>query len=153
MATPELPDRGPYLGIAVFCEKVLQEADSGMSIVRITDTINQAAAGPDAPREMPPFIASLTMVIMIKAGEAHGSFGIVVRPEAPGGFQLPAIEQTAHLQGGPWGAALIMPMQLPIPQAGLYWFDVSLSEPNVEGAQRLLTRVPLEVIYSRQGVA
>lgn len=153
MATPELPDRGPYLAVAVLCEKVLQETSGEVSLIRVTDTINQSAVGLDAPKEMPPFMASITMVVMIKAGEAHGSFGIVIRPEAPGGFQLPPFEQTVHLAGGPWGAALVTPMQLPISEPGVYWFDVSLSDPNVDGAARLLTRVPLEVIYSRQGAA
>jgi hypothetical protein len=145
---PQLPDTGPYLGIAVLCEIVLQEAGGASSVIRITDTINQTAVGPDAPKEMAPFMASVTMIVMIKAGEAHGSFGIVISPEAPGGFQLPSFEQTVHLAGGPWGATLIVPMQLPISIPGVYWFDVSLNDPTTD-IRRLLTRVPLEVIYSR----
>jgi hypothetical protein len=152
MATPEhtnLPPTGPFVGIAVFCEKVIQEAGGTYSLIRVTDTLNQAAVGPDVPRDMPPFIAALTLVIMLKAGQATGSADLTIRPEAPGGFKLPALEQRVSMQqGGPWGPVLFIPMQLPISVTGVYWFDVLLGDPTTNAAE-LLTRVPLEVLYSR----
>src|SRR5438128_2611892 len=115
MSSPETPAdlsrTGPFVGIAVLCEKVIQEPEGPFSVIRVTDTINQAAVGPDAPREMAPFMATPTLVIMLKAGQAQGSFDISVRPEAPGGFQLPTLEQRVHMQSGPWGAMLVIPLQ------------------------------------------
>jgi hypothetical protein len=137
--------------MAVFCEKVMQESGGGMSLIRVTDTIDQSAIGPDAPREMQPFIASITLVVALKSGEARGSFGVMLRPEAPGGFQMPSFEQTVHLQGGAWGAAIIMPLQLPISVQGVYWFDVFLTDPTDDDSAQFLTRIPLEVVYSRAG--
>jgi hypothetical protein len=122
-----------------------------MSIVRVTDTINQSAIGPDAPREMPPFLAPLTLVVILKSGEARGSHTLMLRPEAPGGFQMPPFEQTAHLQGGAWGAAIIMPIQLPVAVPGVYWFDVFLDPSGEDDPGQLLTRIPLEVVYQRAG--
>jgi len=152
MATPEsLQNTGPYVSVAVFCEKVMQEQDGGMSLIRVTDTINQVAVGPDAPREMQPFITNITLVVSLKSGEARGSYGVMLRPEAPGGFQMPSFEQTVHLQGGAWGAAIIMPLQLPISVQGVYWFDVFLTEPTDADSAQFLTRIPLEVVYSRAG--
>jgi hypothetical protein len=152
MATPEhtnLPPTGPFVGIAVFCEKVIQESGGPYSLIRVTDTLNQAAIGPGAPRDMPPFIAALTLVIMLKAGQATGSVDLSISPEAPGGFKLPVLEQRVSMQqGGPWGPVLVIPMQLPISVPGVYWFDVLLGDPTTNAAE-LLTRVPLEVLYSR----
>jgi hypothetical protein len=152
VSTPEpLQSRGPYVSVAVFCEKILQEQDGALSLIRVTDTINQSAVGPDAPREMRPFIADITLVVMLKSGEARGSYGVMLRPEAPGGFQMPPFEQTVHLQGGAWGAAIIMPLQLPISEQGVYWFDVFLTDPTTEDSARFLSRIPLEVVYHRAG--
>ncbi len=146
---PQLPNTGPFLSVAVLCEKVIQEQGGAVSIIRITDTLNQSSMGPDAPAQMPEFTAEFTMVITLRAGEAKGSFGIKIRPEAPSGFQLQSVEQTVHLAGGPWGASIVAPMQFPISETGVYWFDVILAD-TATGSEQLLTRVPLEVIYSRQ---
>jgi hypothetical protein len=152
MSTPEpLQNTGPYVSVAVFCEKVMHEQGGAISLIRVTDTINQAAVGPEAPREMQPFIANITLVVMLKSGEARGSHGVMLRPEAPGGFQMPPFEQTVHLQGGAWGAAIVMPLQLPVSEQGVYWFDVFLTDPTNADSAQFLTRIPLEVVYSRAG--
>jgi hypothetical protein len=144
----ELPNTGPFVGVAVFCEKVMQEQTGGLSLIRITDTINRAIVGPDAPREMAPFIADVTLVVMIKSGQAKGSFGLMIRPEAPGGFEMPPFEQSVHLQGEAWGGAIITPLQFPVTSPGVYWFDVVLIDPSAS-VEQLLTRIPLEVVYQR----
>ncbi len=152
-AVPNPPTRGPFVAVAIFCEKVLQEAGGATSLIRITDTISQAAVGPDAPREMQPFVASVTLMIILKAGEARGQHGLRIRPEAPGGFQMPPFEATFTFEGGEaWGQAMVMPMQFPVAQAGVYWFDVLLTQPDVQDDEgQLLTRIPLEVQYQRAG--
>jgi hypothetical protein len=147
----ELPNTGPFVGVAVFCEKVIQEQNGPMTLVRITDTINQSVVGPDTPREMQPFMANITLVVMLKSGQAKGSFGLMLRPEAPGGFQMPPFEQTIHLQGEAWGGAIVMPMLFPVTSPGVYWFDVLLVDPNSDDSEQLLTRIPLEVLYQRAG--
>jgi hypothetical protein len=148
---PEAPETGPYVLAAVFCEKVLQERDGVISAIRIIDQLTQAAAGPDPPQAMPPFLSELTMLVSLKAGDARGRHGVKIRPEAPGGFQLPAIEQAITFQAGAGGVNLIMQVALPIAYEGVYWFDVILTGPRPQ-EDRLLTRIPLEVIYAPQRV-
>jgi hypothetical protein len=152
MAGPE-PDTstGPHLVVAALCEKVLQEQDGVLSLIRLIDALTQTASGVETPAQMPPFIATdLTMVISVKADQARGRFGIRVRPEAPSGVQLPAIEQGVNLQpGAAKGINLVMPLQIAIDQEGTYWFDVFLTGPAPQAA-RLLTRVPLNIIYQPQ---
>src|SRR5258708_39042708 len=38
-------DTGPYVNIATFCEKALQEVDGSLSLIRVMDQINVQAAG------------------------------------------------------------------------------------------------------------
>lgn len=146
-----LPNTGPFLTMAVLCEKVMVEQDGNLSVIRITDTINRPGIGPDAPREMPSFVAdSLTMIVVLRAGQAKGRFGIKVQPETPDGLRaLPPFETGIQLVGGPWGASVVMPFGIEIEHEGVYWFDVSLTGPKQP--DKLLTRVPLEVLYSPEG--
>ncbi len=133
--------------MAVLCEKALQEQDGVLSVIRVIDRLTQSATGTELPEQMPPFLAdNLTMVVCLKADQARGRYGIKIRPEAPGGFQLPAMEQGIQLAGGATGVNLVMPLILPIGQDGVYWFDVFLTGPAPQ-EDRLLTRVPLEVLY------
>lgn len=139
------------MAVAVFCEKVLQESNGSTSLIRITDTVNQAVLGSDAPREMQPFMANITLVVMLKSGSAKGQYGLMIRPEAPSGEQMPPFEMTIQLQGDAWGANVIMPMQFPVTMPGVYWFDVLLTDPTTESEGQFLTRVPLDVVYQRAG--
>jgi hypothetical protein len=142
------PHNGPFVAVAAFCEKVLRESDGVLSAVRIIDRITREIVGPDAPDTMESFVVDyLTLLIVLRAGEARGRSGIRIRPEAPGGFQLPAVEQAITLAGGSTGMNLIMPMVFPVETEGVYWFDVILTGPPPQ-VDYLLTRVPLEIIYS-----
>jgi hypothetical protein len=141
---------GPHLIAALICEKVLDEKDGVLSAIRIIDRLERSAIGPDAPEEMPPFVVdNLTLLVTVKSDQARGRYGIKVRPEAPGGVQLPPMEQAITIQPGPAGINLTVPFALAIQAEGVYWFDVFLTGPAPQ-EDRLLTRVPLEVIYSPQ---
>jgi hypothetical protein len=49
------------------------------------------------------------------------------------------------LEGDDRGAALVGVMQLQLEEPGLYWFDVLFE-------RRLLTRIPLRVVYQRLSI-
>jgi hypothetical protein len=118
MASADI-SRGPHLVTAVFCEKVLHEQDGVLRLIRVIDQMTQSASGPDAPEQMPPFmLEGLTLVVTIKADEARGRYGVRVSPEAPGGIQMPSIEQAITLKTGPGGVNLVMPIVFPINQEG-----------------------------------
>ena len=77
---PELPGMplgvgGPYLSVAVLCEKVLREADGVSSIIRIVDRITVSAKGKEAPPDMPPVPVNLTAVIGRVDGIPHAAPG------------------------------------------------------------------------------
>jgi hypothetical protein len=137
---------GPYLGIAVLCERVLQEADGVLSIIRVVDRVTQQAIGPEAPDEMPPVPVALSAVVMLKAGQARGSFPVRITLEGPSGERLPFdLVLPVLLEGEDRGVNLVLDLRFQAEQQGLYWFDVLFGRQ-----EELLTRVPLRIVYQPQ---
>ncbi len=134
--------RGPYLQIALICEKALQEQDGILSLIRIIDRVMITATGPTAPVEMPPSNVQVTLVLGFKSGEARGSHTVVVRPEAPSGLRMPEVSLPVLFEGEDRGQNVILGLALQVEHQGLYWFDVLLDDA-------LITRVPLRIVYQR----
>ena len=143
---PDLTKQGPWLASALICERVLDEKDSVLSLVRVVDRVVQQAIGTEVPSEMPPLqLQGMRLVIMLKSGGARGRHAVKIRPEAPSGQHLPLIEIPVHLEGENRGVNLILNLDLVLEQEGVYWFDVILDDgPDV------LTRVPLQAVYAPQ---
>lgn len=135
-------DTGPYVGAATFCERVLEEKDGVLSATRMVNQINLKTEGPDAPDEMPAgIVIQTTLLIILRAGQARGSQTVQISIEAPDGSRTDGPEVAVNFGGGPEGGInMVLPMQLAISIAGLYWADVKVNK-------RLVTRVPLDVTY------
>jgi len=131
---------GPHLGMATFCERVLQEKDGVLTIVRVIDRIIVAVRGTELPRDMPAGQISLTLAIILRSGDAKGRHSLRVRPELPSTEHL-AHEMPVLFEGEDRAVNAVIQMNLPITQEGLYWFDVFLDE------DQCLTRVPLRIVY------
>jgi hypothetical protein len=143
-------EKGPYLVVAVFCDMTLIGQDSTLSIIRIVDAVTQTVAVPDPPDVMPAFLLTTKLVVMLKAGEARGRYTVRIRPEAPDGRELPSVDQVIQLEGGYTGANLLIDVNLAVDLEGVYWFDVFFVA--APGEERLLTRVPLRVLYQPQKI-
>jgi len=128
----------PYLAMAVFCEKVLQEKDGVLSAIRIIDRIN--VSGTD--KEMRQTAISPTLVLVFKSGFFRGKLGIKVAPKTPSGKSLPELEFPALFEGEDRGVGIIANMGVIAEEEGLYWFDVLLQDD-------LITRIPLRILYHR----
>src|SRR4051794_33369007 len=135
-------ERGPHLQAAVFCDMTIVGQDGTLSIIRIVDQITQTTTGPEPPQTMPAFVLATKMVIILKADEARGRYSLKIRPEAPDGRQLPAMEQALQLDGGHRGVNLLVDVHLAVDLEGVYWFDILFVPAPDE--ERLLTRVPLQ---------
>ena len=150
---PEAPSRGPYLQAAALCEKVLQEQDGVLSLIRVVDRIIHSAIGPGAPDEMPPVPVNLTAVILLKSGEARGRYEARIQLEAPSGQEIgDPVSLPVLLEGEERGVNLIVAIGFQAEQEGLYWFNVRFVDPRVPDQQVLLTRMPLRIVYQPQRV-
>ena len=137
-----VPETGPYLKAAVFCENVIEGKDGVLSIIRVIDRLTVTAAGPEAPVEMPPFGGVLKLVLMFISGRARGNHAVEVKVEKPDGTATNAWTGTVFLEGEDRGANVIMEMSTEFKLEGLYWFDLIFDGSPI-------TRVPFRVIYQR----
>jgi uncharacterized protein DUF6941 len=140
METPMAPKPGPHLVAAVLCEKVLQEKDGVLSLIRIIDRLIITATGTNVPSEMPPQTANLTLVVALKSGDAQGRHTLGVQPELPSTDRLPKQQLPLLFEGEDRGVNTIVRMALPITQEGVYWIDITLDDV-------VLTRIPLRILY------
>ncbi|MGI8449337.1 MAG: DUF6941 family protein [Streptosporangiaceae bacterium] len=137
--------QGPYLSYALLCEKVLREADGVVSFIRAVDhvtvTVPLAVSVGDetapAATAATPSVA-LTLAIGLKSGNYVGSAQVKVRIEPPSGSTWPEFDTSLRFEGQDQGAGIILPIQFPVQDEGLYWFSVEVSG-------EILTRVPLRV--------
>ena len=147
-----MPDTGPHVAVAVLCERVITEGDGVLSLIRIVDRVTQSATGPDPPDLMPAFIVdNLQMVLALKSDQARGRHRIKLVIEDPSTTRTPVTENDVNLSPGNQGINVVIPVKLGLELEGVYWIDVILSAPRGQ-EDKLMTRVPIEVVYQRQRV-
>lgn len=134
--------RGPFITTAAFCETLLTEASGVLTLVRIVDRITHTAVGPNPPEEMPTFSVDWTLVITLKSGDVRGSHPVKITPELPSGETRDPVILSAHFEGGSKGVNLVSQIGMLLSMPGIYWFHIHVND-------ELMTKVPLEVIYSR----
>lgn len=131
----------PYLQIAVICERVLQEVDNVISLIRVIDRFTVRGASV----EMGNHVLRFTMVILFKSGFLRGKHVIRIRPTSPTKKDLPGWEIPTLFEGDDdRGNGSIANIELVVNEEGLYWFDVYLNE-------ELVTRMPLRILYQQVG--
>lgn len=133
---------GPYLQMATFCERVLQERDGVLSVIRAIDRLIVNASGPTAPEKMPAAQINFPLIIMLKSGFAKGSYSLKLIPNTPSNKQLGESSVGVLFEGDDRGVNVILNVQVIAQEEGLYWFDVLLGP-------QLLTRIPFRVVYQR----
>jgi hypothetical protein len=135
---------GPWLAAAVFCEKVIEDKEGALTLVRIVDRITTTAVGQGTPDEMPPTPITIALVAAFKSGTAKGRSDFRIEVEAPTGLRTPIAQALSVIfEGEDRGANLVLNLQFKAEHEGLYWFDLFLDKG-------LVTRVPLRVVYQRQ---
>ena len=137
---------GPYLGAALLCERVMEEKDGVLSVIRIVDRVIHTAIGPTASVTMPPLTYALTALIILKSGAARGTSQVKIDMEEPSGIVTSGPSLTALMEGEDRGANLVMGMQMTFKETGLYWF-------NVYADDQLITKIPFRVVYTRIAAA
>ncbi len=147
---------GPFVQTAALCERVLEEKDNVLSLIRVIDGWTSWAQGPEAPSEMPPFILNGTYLLSLKAGAALGRFRYRFDLEMPSGQTQALTEMDANFQGGVSGVNLRVNLQIQIVLEGTHWINVVRTYPQPvqpeqgpDLASNLVSRTPLSVQYMR----
>jgi hypothetical protein len=127
----------PYITAALLCEKVLQEKDESISLVRIADKLEYRFEGPGITPGIKPAIA-LQGFVSLKSGPVVGPHRVSVVIEQPSGQRKEALSFNINFLGKDQGQNVILNLGLGIEQDGLYWFDILFDE-------EVLTRIPLTI--------
>lgn len=130
---------GPYLHTAVFCDRVLREADGIVSLIRIVD--RWTVAGP--AEQMATTLIQTNLAILMKSGTYQGAAKIQVTPTSPSGVEMASLQLPVNFEGDDdRGVAIALPIAFPVQEPGVYWFDIQISG-------RSLTKIPLRVLYQQ----
>jgi hypothetical protein len=134
-------NEGPFLALAVICERVLVERDDVMSLIRIFDRWN--VRGPS--EKMPITIVPFNLVISFRAGRFRGDAAVMIKETSPSGVAL--WESRASVQfpiekDDEQGSNLLANLNLSATEEGIYWFEIALENQTI-------TRIPLKIVYER----
>ena len=131
---------GPYLQAAAFCDKVLQEKDGVLSLIRLVDRWNIVGQ----TEAMLPTAIQTHIVLMFKSGTFRGPSQVEITPVSPTGVRLQAVRVPVFFEGDDdRGVNLVLPIGFPAQESGLYWFEVCVSG-------QMMTQMPLHVVYLQQ---
>lgn len=138
---------GPHLAAAFLCEKVLKEGDGVASFIRVVErfTVPKFSLPPGV--QLPPGATAaiqFNLVVILKSGDlGGGKFGMRIALMKPDGSQSSSQPVDIFFNGADDnGVAVVSPITIPTPEEGLHWFDVYFEE-------RLITRIPLRVLYQQ----
>ncbi len=140
MATQSIPG-GPYLQMAVICERVLREQDGVLSVIRLIDRLTHTIVGTEMPDPLPPVSYTVWFALAFKSGSARGRQTLRIVQEQPSGLRKDLLEHSLMLEGEDRGANLVAQAQTKFDQEGVYWFDVFLNE-------QFVTRMPFRLTYN-----
>ncbi|HEV2245605.1 MAG TPA: hypothetical protein VGW37_03045 [Terriglobia bacterium] len=131
----------PYLTAALLCEKVLEEKNGTLSVMRIIDRI-EFQIGPGTPEveslAIKPTIP-ISGLISIKSGPVTGKTRIYLDGVSPSGTRKRIMTYEVDLRGGDHGQNIIVNMVFGIGEEGLHWFEVLVEDA-------LMTKIPLMVV-------
>ena len=135
---------GPYLNGAVLCERVLQEVDGVISLIRIFDRwqIASVGTGPE-PSEIPRSPAVFSLFVSFRSGSARGRETLLIRVERPDGTTRDMVTLPLLFEGEERGANAVVQLTVTFEMEGLYWFAIVLDGREV-------TRIPLRVLVLHQ---
>ena len=131
METPK-----PHLIAGLLCEKVLQEKDGSLTVVRIADRVTY-----DRPEGLPESAEigiALAGLVAIKSGSIKGAFNLRIVINSPSGKRQEGPLMPVVLEGGDQGQNFILNFSIGLKEEGVYWFDVMFED-------EVLTRIPLVV--------
>ncbi len=114
--------RGPWVALAVFCQRVDLQPDGSADVIGIVDGV---ALTPQSPSDAPDLVLNIRAVVALRAGEVRGLKQIGIRGTYPSGAEgLSASRQVQFSDARP-AVTLSLPLELELPETGLYRFDIT----------------------------
>lgn len=113
---------GPFVAMAVFCQRVDLQSDGSADVIGIVDGV---ALTPQLPDDAPPLVLSVRLVLSLRAGETRGARTIGIRGTYPSGAEGLHAHRVVHFTDERPAVTLNVPVELELPETGVYRFDIS----------------------------
>ena len=126
---------GPYVALAVLCQRVDLQPDGSADLIGIVDGL--AVDDPSDP-DTPPLVLNVRAVVALRGGSARGARRITLRGWFPSGSEGLAADKPVLFSDERPAVTLNMPLELELPELGTYVFDVLCDD-------ELLTAITLDV--------
>jgi len=134
----------PFVSLAAFCDRVLQESDGTLSLIRIIDRVTVVALEGVLPEQMPAMVVHVNAALGFKSGAVQGTRDITLRVKNPQDkVQEEKPPFPVHFQGGNQGINLVFTLGFETRREGVHWIDVLVGD-------HVVTSMPLEVVYQGQ---
>jgi hypothetical protein len=138
---------GPYLTAALFCERVIEDKERVLTIVRIMDSII-IDLPEDIPADFPSdenrLPVSFDGLVSLKTGKSPGEHTIRIDMISPSGKRSENYRQTVTLSPEEHGGAnLMLHNTVSVKKGGLFYFEVFIDD-------KLATRLPFRIDVRRQ---
>jgi hypothetical protein len=128
----EVRSSGPFVGLAVLCQRVDRQPDGSTDLIGIVDGFSLDSPFLDKSQEV---TMRLNAVISLRAGDLRGSHTLAVRGRYPAGLDGPMVSRLVEFTDDLPVATLLIPVEIELEHVGTYWFDVLFD-------QRTITRIP-----------
>jgi hypothetical protein len=138
------PAEGPWVAMAVLCERIAPKPDGTVDVLGIVDgVVVEPEHAPDDPLELRPKArVTHTAVVSLRAGDLRGRHAMGLQSAYPSGPAGPGMERAIEFTDENPAASLVVPLQIDVHETGVYAFDVLFDG-------RRLTRMSLWVAYQR----
>jgi uncharacterized protein DUF6941 len=143
--------REPRLLVAAICERVLQETDRALTMVRLIDVVTVASNAP--PGVLASVIAEqgapvqATLALVFKGGAADATHEVRVIAHSPSGavHEFPPVSAafSTTIPDSVPGGNVIVSLSMSVKNEGTYWFEVLLDGKS-------LTAVPLRIVFQAE---
>jgi len=137
----------PLVYVAAFCERVLQEQDGTISLIRIIDRVTAALPEGVLPGQVNSLQVNVNAMLGFKSGPVMGTHDVGLRIRNPQGeIQETKSSVPMNFLGGHQGINLVFSLGFEARLPGVHWIDVLLGD-------YVITSMPLEVVYQESQAA
>jgi hypothetical protein len=116
---------GPFVAMAVFCQRVDLQADGSADVIGIVDGVS---VSPQEPQDAPALVLSVRAVIALRAGSARGARTVGIRGTYPSGAEGLHAHRVVQFTDQRPAITLNLPMELELPETGTYRFDITCDD-------------------------
>jgi len=142
MAMIRKKKEGPWVAAATICEKLLQERDNVLSIIRMVDVFNvPKPPTPDAILHLP-----LTGIVAFRSGGVKGTRAVRVYGVSPIRKRKKILDVKVEFLGGNSGSNIRLDIIFAVKSEGQHWLDVYVDK-------LLVTRVPVMIVFQEPQLA